>query len=254
MTNPSRDHSVEHEPHLRKEIFASDPTEHTVEPILDRRVGSEAERVEHSVWDEPGLTKELTGPAPKDAPTYARWLERNRADTSRSTSRLVAILVAVVSGPWAIVGALFYSRDNALLGLVVAVLIAPVVEEVMKSAAALWVIEKRPYLFKSSRQIMFSILCGAFCFAAIENVMYLFVYVENPNNALVLWRWTICVALHMSCTAISGVGLLRVWNETMTNLTRPELSHWFPMLVVAALFHGIYNFTAFCFEYLFDVF
>lgn len=248
MSDPSHDPSIEHEPHRRSGPLDGDPSEHTVEPILASRIQTEAERVEHTVWDEPALNPQLSGPVPKDALTYARWLEGNRAATSPATSRLVVLLVAAVSGPWAILGALWNSGNNTLSSLFMLAVVGPLSEEVMKSAGTLWVIEKRPYLFQSARQIMFCVLCSAFCFAAIENALYLLVYIDDPDDMIILWRWTICVALHMSCTAISGVGLTRIWSETMTHLKPPELSFWVPPLLVAATFHGIYNFTAFVFE------
>ena len=112
---------------------------------------------------------------------------------------------------------------------------------VMKIAATLWIVEKRPFLFRSRLQIAVCVLAGALVFAAVENVMYLEVYIAGPTPGLARWRWSVCVAMHMGCSLVAGLGLMRIWRRAMTTRSRPQLSSGAPYLMTAAIIHGTYN-------------
>ncbi|NQT53907.1 PrsW family intramembrane metalloprotease [bacterium] len=241
MPKPSRDPSVHAEPHRRDDGFRPDPSERRAERAL-RRAGkpSTDERVDHSVWDEPGLTPELAGPTPDDALTYERWFERRHVETGLVKSWSVTLAIALAAGPWAVLGA-FWGSGATLFSVVAMVAVGPVVEEMMKVAVGLWVVERKPYLFLTSTQVMLCALCGGLVFAAIENVLYLHVYIPNPSDWLVRWRWTVCVALHVGCSAIAGMGIMRMWRDGMKRRARPRLSLAFPYLTLAAIIHGTYN-------------
>ena len=239
---PNNDPSIEHEPHLRGGGFAPDPSE----PLARRTVDDDArkqsvdDRIEQTVWDEPGLSRDLAGETPVTGLTYAGWLEWRIAKTSVGHSWTVAVLIAIAAGPWALVGT-FIGRGETLFGVVMITVIGPVMEEMAKVAAALWVVEKRPFLFRSRVQIALCVLAGAFVFAAVENVLYLNVYVRNPSELLIRWRWTICVALHMGCSFVAGLGLMRIWWSTIENRTKPKLTSGAPYMVTAIVIHGVYN-------------
>ena len=252
MNGPSDDPSIDHEPHLRQRGFTADPGEAAAERLVDAAAGRETDdqRVEHTVWDEPALTRELSGPVPDGALVYDRWLDRRIAGTSAALTWVVTLAVAAASGPWAILGALLFSGQTTL-GIVMITVFAPVAEEMMKVAAALWVVEKRPFLFRSSGQIAICALAGGFVFAAVENVLYLTVYVDEPTPWLVVWRWTVCVALHMGCSFVAGLGLMKIWRLTIQHRTRPRLAVGAPYMVAAMVIHGLYNGSAVLLE-LFD--
>lgn len=80
----------------------------------------------------------------------------------------------------------------------------------MKVALALWVVEKRPYLFKSTSRIVLCAAVSGVVFAAVENLLYLNVHIPNSNIELVRWRWTACVAPHGGCRLIAGEGLTQI--------------------------------------------
>lgn len=247
MTAPSRDPSIFDEPHMRGAPFAPQPDD--VPEARSRRGDSEPGAVneerqaEHGVWDEPGLSPELAGAPPGDQLTYGRWLARGRERTGAAASWVVTLLVALVAGPWAVLGVLL-GGGQTFFQIVAVVLIAPVAEETMKIAAATYVVEKRPFLFSSAAQIVICGLAGGLVFAALENVLYLTVYVSHPSGALVWWRWTVCVALHMGCSAISSLGLARVWRGVWERRRRARLAAGFAHLLVAVSVHGAYNLLA----------
>ena len=101
--------------------------------------------------------------------------------------------------------------------------------------------EKRPYLFQSIPQILFCAACGGAAFAAIENLVYIYVYVPEHSLAFVQFRWTVCVGLHISCSLVAGLGLARVWDNAIRNRHRPKTALGIPWLVTAIIGHGLYN-------------
>lgn len=240
MSKRESDPGVEHEPHLRRGNFQADPSEQTARQSTGSLKPDEA--ADHTVWDEPGLA--LTE-APDDALTYAHWLEARQADTSTLKTWLATLGILIAAGLFAIVGT-FISQagEIATAQVILIAVIGPVVEEMMKAGLVLWVIEKRPYLFSSRVQIALICLASGLVFAIIENLIYLNVYVKDPPQSLVEWRWTICLALHTSCAFIASLGLMRIWKCAMTERRRPRLTEGTSALIAAMVVHGAYN--AFC--------
>lgn len=245
---PASDPSVEFEPHLANSAPRPDPSELAASEHLAREASraSSLEAVDHTVWDEPALSPELSGGPHAGDLTYAEWLREQEARTTWSQSLAATVGVAAVAGPWGVLGALLSggaSAEATISALVAVALVAPVTEEVAKVAAAWWVVEKRPFWFKSSLQIMLCGAAGGAVFAAIENLLYLYVYARGAGPSLAAWRWTVCVALHVGCSTIAGAGLARVWRRTHREATRPLVRLALPGLIVAMTIHGAYNAT-----------
>lgn len=250
MNDRPSDPRVQFEPHVRPdEPLAPDPSEAAARRAVEQNAAAEsdADRVDHSVWDEPGLSPSLlrddADAEPGTRLTYAHWLRTRIDRTSAGRSWAVTILVASVAGLWGVVGAIL-SGGQTIFGVVMLVAVAPLTEEVMKVAVALWIVERRPYLFRSAGQILLCAAAGGFVFAALENVLYLTVYIPDPPEALIRWRWTVCVAMHTGCSLIAGLGLTRIWSHTVRTMTRPRLSLGSPALICAVVIHGSYNGSA----------
>jgi hypothetical protein len=245
MSWSASDDSIESEPHFRDHAFELDPSERAAAAALNRtplEIGGV--EVEHSVWDEPTLEAVLAGAPAEGQVTYARWLEQKIQETPYETSLLVTAAVAVLAGPWGVVGALWEGMSAAGAGLLAVVVFGPVSEEIMKIVLALWIVEKRPYLFKSIWQILVAAAAGGLMFAVIENLMYLHVYIPQATPSLARFRWTVCTGLHISCSFVAGVGLARIWDHTMRNRTAPQIGRGMPWFATAMLGHGLYNLTA----------
>jgi RsiW-degrading membrane proteinase PrsW (M82 family) len=185
----------------------------------------------------------MAGQAPRDAPIYGRWLKESRDRTAESTTWIVTVALAILAGPWAVLGAIFGFQD-ASSGLFLVVIFGPVMEEVLKVSAPLIVVERRPSFFSSPAQLLICAFMSGLAFAAIENVLYLEVYIPDPEPGIILWRWTACVALHSGCSLIAGFGIARVWRDVWERLDRPRLQLAAPFVVAAAAIHGIYNASA----------
>ena len=246
MASPDNNPSIENEPHLQQPFMALDPSEAKAEQTLSRQSDTEHDAVEQTVWDEPTLNADLAGEAAEGQLTYARWLAKNMAATSWPKSWLLTLATAMVAGPLAVVGALFASGEQGLTGaatLLMVTVVVPVTEEVMKVSAALWVVEKRPFWFKSIGQILLCTLVSGILFGVIENLLYLYVYIPDAAPSLARWRWTVCVGLHMNCSFVAGVGVARIWYNAIREQHRPLLGLGMPWFFIAIAGHGLYNLT-----------
>ena len=235
----SDDPSVFDEPWMRANTQAFEANEG--DSVAGLRMAAGEGDPENSVWDEPGLSRELAGETPHDGITWLKWYRSQAAQTPASTTWLVTLVVALSSGICAVLGAIFLQlgTSNQFLMVVVA---APITEEIMKIALVVWVCEKRPWLFRSPAQILICGVASGFVFAAIENVLYLNFGESTPG--LVLWRWTVCVLVHVTCSLIASIGVAKVWIEFQRQERMPQLvdgSYWF---VAAMVLHGAYNFAA----------
>lgn len=256
MSDPPTDPWIGNEPQYGGR-FRPDPSEQSADEILARareENQDEQRRVEHSVWDEPGLSAELAGePSPEDLKLTFRNLllaRRERYRTAAGRSWAITLLVALAAGPWAILGAFWGSAQLGGYGWLAIVVIAPVVEEAMKIGAALWVVEKRPWVFRSPLQILVCALAAGLVFASIENLIYLNIYIPDASPGLARWRWTVCVALHTTCSLVAGLGVVRVWRDTWANLHRANPGLCFGWWIAAVVLHGTYNGLALVVEFI----
>ncbi len=273
---PEDDPSIEHEPQLSGRPAEGDPSEDAAtrsrraRPLRGSAADEELSR--HSVFDEPdvfpgraaevidqdwscgacgynlrGLETghrcpecghvELYRPPPPGEASFGAWYaDRKAAASSRRTWAVIA-LAMVFGGPWAVVGAMW----NWMPTVWGPVVLGPATEEAMKIAAIAWVIEKRPYLFAGAWQIRLAAIGGALGFAIVENVLYLTVYVASPSLGLMLWRWTVCVGLHLGCTSIAVLGLVKVWEEVAREQRAARMTQAMGPLVLAIILHGAYN-------------
>jgi len=243
MHKPSNNHSVFDEPHMNGDNFVLDRSEAVVSEKQKKRKPLSVEQlVEHTVWDEPGISEELSGKIPDSALTYRRWFKAGIQKTSSARSWLITFLLTLASGPWAVLGVFVLAfQGMSGFGGVAVVIFGPVTEEVLKVISALIVIEKRPFFFKSARQIFICCVFSGLVFAFIENLLYLHLYISNPTPQLVLWRWSVCVLLHSGCTAVSSIGLIAMWSKSVSEFTKPRILDMLPYLVLAAVIHGVYN-------------
>ncbi len=245
---PSTDPSVFDEPQFQKRDFAPDPSEaEAAQRAQEAPPPTEDQAVEHSVFDEPALAG--LRPAGADSTlTYAHWLDRKRSGATAAQSWATTLGAALVAGPFAVIGALFGQPESAG-GLIALTIFGPLAEEMLKVATALWLVEKKPYLFRSPAQILVCAAASGLAFAALENLLYLHVYVPHPSAELVAWRWTVCVALHVGCTLIAHFGVLRMWRDIWARRARPNLALAYPFLVAAVVLHGLYNAFALLLEF-----
>lgn len=234
----NRDPSVFAEPWMQAVAHPDDPSDPGPSLPLTDRISED-----QSVWDEPGLSRELAGTTPEDGVTWYRWYRQQVAVTTLQQTWVVTLVTALAGGVFAIIGTLIRQSTGGGGILLGAVIFGPTVEEVMKIGLVLWLVEKKPWLYRHGGQILICALVSGCVFAAVENVLYLQVYIDNPPASLVLWRWTICVLLHAGCSCVAGLGAWRIWQQFRQHERAPVLSDGAPFLIAAIVLHGLYNGT-----------
>lgn len=190
----------------------------------------------HGVGDEPGMS------APAGVTTYRDHLEAGRQRTTVATTWWATLIAVCAAGPWAILATILsMSADTQVVAMVV---VGPLCEEVAKVAIAFLIVERWPWMFRWRFQVLLAAVAGGVMFAVIENLLYLHVYIPDPEPWMVHWRWTVCVALHTGCSLIAGLGIARVWSTCWRTYRFPDGNHAIPFIAAAALIHGTYNFLA----------
>lgn len=277
---PDHDPGIENEPHLAPVDPKPDPSESRADHTLERearRGHTERLAAMHSIIEEPfdvryGQDHEAPAPGTPDAPGsfcarcgydlrgsahtacpecgfdpaqgYGAYL-LDRIESTTAGYRLAALLFALaIGGVLSVLGALAGQLLMGFgFGLTVLAVTGPLYEELMKVMVVLMMIELRPYLFRHSAAIWAATLGSAAVFATLENLIYLNVYIPDPTPGMILWRWSACSALHVGCTAITTVGLVRMWRTSVTELRPPSIAAVYPFLVAAIIVHGLYNAT-----------
>lgn len=198
--------------------------------------------------------RELYRPAPRGSASYQEWLRRRVMATSPARAWATVVLAALCSGVGGLLAAMFGTDPGILVAppsmILLAVVFGPTVEETMKIAAAACVVEVRPYLFRQVEQVQVATVGAALLFAALENVIYLYVYIPNHSVEFALWRWTVCVAMHVGCTLVASRGLVSVWQQAITELRPPRIARGLRWLVIAIVLHASYNAAVVAYELL----
>lgn len=156
------------------------------------------------------------------------------------------------------------------LGPVVA---GPLIEEIAKPMGLVILLTRRPELRLPPAVGLVAGAFSGFVFAALENAIYLNIYHPEHTEEYVVYRWTVCVALHIICSSLVGYGLalgragrrdrdrasdpdgLHLLASSAPHLLdepreRADLYHGvgIAFLTLAVVLHGAYNLTAILFS------
>lgn len=244
MSEPQKDpFSISDEPAFQGNGFERDPSESTA----DRRINptSELEKLRDTVWNEPHLD------SPVGEERFADWLHQKRQLCSERGNLFSTIVASVAGGLFAVAGAFlayFIAPPGSHPGSFVAILFAPVSEELLKQSGMIYLLEKHPYRIFSGYQFIFAALGSALVFAVLENLLYTHVYVspsQVPDFALfVRFRWSVCTTLHVCCSLIASLGLRKIWTACTLQNRPAELLPAFRYFAIAMGVHGTYNLFA----------
>lgn len=236
---PNEDYfDVNAEPVKFDGCFRPDSKEITV-PDLD---GTEDEisTVRDSVLNEPAFTGK------HQQPELRQWLEEKREQCSLSGNLSITLAAALVAGPFAVLGAFMTGRQT-IFGMLFLVVFGPVIEELLKQSGMVYLLEKKPYRIFSVFQFVFAAIISAVFFASIENLLYIHIYSKTQSftdfHGFCCYRWTYCIALHVICSVIASLGLVRVWKKQLTDGRAADLSMAFGYFLAAIVIHGLYNFS-----------
>jgi RsiW-degrading membrane proteinase PrsW (M82 family) len=156
---------------------------------------------------------------------------------------LLALLMAVIGGALGIIGAIFQEAQTTTTFLLLPFLGAPIIEEALKPSglylALLW------WPRALNNQLFTAILCSisGLVFGVIESLVYVTVYVEDPSDGFILYRFTVTLALHAVASFVVGLGINRRildWAAGRSKLPKPSRNFY----IAGVLIHAAYNTTA----------
>ena len=213
-------------------------------PAGDEAAGGEDP---HGVWGEPALAASRDAAASRSR--HAAWVAAQWEGAGTGRRALVFLALALAAGPFAILCATV--REAVALNSILAVaVLGPVAEELGKIAAPLMTLERRPWLFSSGGSLAALCALSGLVFASVENLLYLFHYIPDPTPGIVVWRLTVCTALHVGCSTLSGLGLARAWRRAARDRAPADPSLSASWVIAAIVVHGSYNALATVWEIL----
>ena len=194
----------------------------------------------------PGL--EVPEPPPPPPPTF---LARHA----------VTLGLALLGGLFAVPGAFLEEFRTGGGALLLPVLFAPVIEEILKPAGVIWLLERRPHYLLSPLHVVLLCMLGALVFASLENLLYIHVYwplgrareaaeraagtpVTDAIARATFVRFRLAVATGLHVTAIVGIGLGRQLVRMRRERSDFDLERSLPFLAAAMVLHGAYNAAA----------
>ena len=157
---------------------------------------------------------------------------------------LLAYLVAMVGGVVGIPAAIMQELQGYSGLWLGAIVVAPLVEEVVKPVGVMFIMEKRFHWLRSRRQVVAMAALGAVVFATLENLMYIHVAHRDPSAAFVAWRYMVCTSMHVAASTVFGLGLARSWQRMRRTGGRFRIKGLLWPYLAAVALHAAYNATA----------
>lgn len=115
----------------------------------------------------------------------------------------------------------------------------------LKPVALVFLLEKRPQWVRYGEQFFIVGLVSGLGFAVIENLLYRHFYLADfPPEELdetMMFRWIVCVFLHLSCTFICCMGLRRAWLVQKARGLYFDIKPAILYILMAAVIHTAYN-------------
>ena len=158
--------------------------------------------------------------------------------------QLVIVVLALVGGVLGILGSMVSELQRGGGFVILPIIIAaPMIEEALKPAGVYIALIKWPHVLRNALHIAVLCALGGLVFGLIESWVYVNVYVDNPTDGFIRFRYTVPVAMHVVCSLVYGAGLNRSIVDWANGRGRiaPSTRRSY---ISAVLIHGIYNLTA----------
>lgn len=188
----------------------------------------------NSIGQQPPIPSQDRNTSAQDSGSFLK--ERNRASHAGA---LVGLML--LSGLFSILTAILRQLTIGLPNILAAVVVAPPVEEILKVAIPIMVLEHRAKWIGRGQDFLWFVLGSALLFGIVENILYTFVYLDNPSSALLWWRWIACTTMHLVASGLAGVGLMRAFNRAQRTDEKARFVWEWPWLVGAIAVHMVFN-------------
>ena len=163
-------------------------------------------------------------------------------------------LIAMVGGLFGIFTAAYEEMGYGLyVGTFAA---APIFEEAIKPCGVYWLLGRRPYALPSQRYTACLAALAGLTFGIIESLVYLGLYYlayEEHDQTMIIWRFTVCLLLHTTCSFIVGFGInqkLAAWVRGEVRLLKGNRKFFLTAMII----HSCYNIFAWILETKTDLF
>ncbi len=155
---------------------------------------------------------------------------------------LLAVCIALLGGALGIAGA-FVQEFRTGGFLLLPFLGAPIIEEGVKPAGIYIMLIRWPHFLRGQLHTALLTAISGLSFGVIEAVTYVTLYVSDPSDLFVAYRFTLPLVLHTTSSFIVGLGLnqrLLDWAQGRAPLPKASRN----LFIAAASLHGLYNTVA----------
>lgn len=171
--------------------------------------------------------------------------ETPAAPTPRAHSPLwyvFAVIVAIAGGALGIPGAVI-QEIRAGGFLLLPIVGAPVIEEALKPTGVYILLVRWPFVLRGRLFTAFLSALGGLTFGVVEAFVYVTVYVDNPPDWFVTYRFTLPLVVHTTGSFIVGLAINRSlvdWAQGRAPLPKRSRNLYFTAMAL----HGIFNTVA----------
>ena len=164
----------------------------------------------------------------------------SRSERTPAYQYVLTIILAIVGGFLGILGAVIQEIQSTTTYILLPFLGAPIIEEALKPSGLYLALLWWPRALTS--QLFTAMLCAlsGLVFGVIESFVYVTLYVEDPSDEFIVFRFSVPLGLHAACSYLVGLGLNQQvidWAAGRAKLPRATRNFY----IAAVALHGAYN-------------
>jgi hypothetical protein len=239
-------HDLNHEPTRHPEnILPDDSNRLDEEPV--RATVPDAQVVGDHVGDEPALQwRQMT-------PHTATMIAERRESSRPWANGLIWVGAILVAIPASVLGLLSSTLivDGFGWGLT-AVVLGPLVEQMLRLAGLLWIVERRPWIIRRGTSLIVAACLVGMVYgttmiwhlsltsdADAQWVPFVRLFLDLPD--IPVWARWLLVPMHTITAGIAGIGLWRIFRGGPGAGRSADTAPGFPWFVTAMVVHLIFN-------------
>lgn len=152
---------------------------------------------------------------------------------------LIVVLLAFAGGFFGILGAMVSEVQTGGF-LLLPFLGAPVIEEAMKPSGVYLGLLRWPEALSNRLFTACLAAIGGFIFGIVEALVYTEIYVSDPSDRFVIYRFTVPIIMHTGASFIYGLGISRgIIDWAAGRGSIPKRTRY--LYVAAVAIHAIFN-------------